>query len=50
MRSMDERQELQAKIARYRRSLRAVFDPDVLRRLEQMIEAAKKRLDEVERV
>ena len=50
LRMMDEAQQLQAKIARYRRSLRAVFDPDVLRRLGQMIEIAEKRLAEIERV
>ena len=49
LRVMDEVQQLQAKIARYRRSLRAVFDPDVLRRLGQMIEIAEKRLSEIER-
>ena len=47
---MDERQVLKAKIERYRRSLRAVFDPDVLQRLEQMIEVAQKRLEEVDRL
>lgn len=45
---MEETQELQAKIARYRRTMRSVFDPDVVRRLEQMIEAAQQRLAEVE--
>jgi predicted nucleic acid-binding Zn-ribbon protein len=50
LRTMDEAQQLQAKIARYRRTLRAVFDPDVLRRLGQMIEIAEKRLAEIERV
>jgi predicted nucleic acid-binding Zn-ribbon protein len=45
----EEEQELKDKIARYRRSLRAVFDPDVLRRLGQMIETAQKRLDEIGR-
>jgi hypothetical protein len=45
---MDEAQELQAKIARYRRTRRAVFHPDVLRRLGQMIEIAEKRLAEIE--
>jgi len=50
LRMMDEAQQLQAKIARYRRSLRAVFDPDVVRRLGQMIEIAEKRLAEIERV
>jgi hypothetical protein len=49
VRAMDEGQELTAKIARYRRSLRAVFDPDVLRRLGQMIETAEKRLAEIGR-
>jgi predicted nucleic acid-binding Zn-ribbon protein len=47
---MDEAQELQVKIARYRRTLRAVFDPDVLQRLGQMIKTAEKRLAELERV
>lgn len=47
---MDEAQELQVKIARYRRTLRAVFDPDVLRRLGQMIETSEKRLAEIERI
>jgi predicted nucleic acid-binding Zn-ribbon protein len=47
---MDEAQELQIRIARYRRTLRAVFDPDVLRRLGQMIETAEKRLVEIQRV
>jgi len=47
---VDETKQLQAAIARYRRTLRAVFDPDVLRRVEQMIEAAEKRLAQVERV
>jgi len=46
---MDESQQLQAKIARYRRTQRAVFDPDVLRRLGEMIDTAKKRLAEIER-
>lgn len=46
---MDEAQQLQTKIARYRRTRRAVFDPDVLRRLGQMIEMAEKRLAEIER-
>jgi hypothetical protein len=50
MNERDEKQELKANIARYQRTRRAVFDPDVLRRLEQMIEVAKKRLAEVERV
>jgi hypothetical protein len=45
---MDEVQELQAKIARYRRTRRAVFHPDVLHRLGQMIEIAEKRLAEIE--
>ena len=47
---MEEAQELHVKIARYRRTQRAVFDPDVLRRLGQMIETAEKRLAEIERV
>jgi predicted nucleic acid-binding Zn-ribbon protein len=47
--AMDEERQLQAKIARYRRTQRAVFDPDVLRRLGQMIETAEKRLAEIER-
>jgi len=47
---MDEARQLQAKIERYNRSLRAVFDPDVLRRLRQMIETAEKRLEQIERV
>ena len=46
---MDEAQQLQVKIERYRRTLRAVFDPDVLRRLGQMIETAEKRLAEIEK-
>jgi predicted nucleic acid-binding Zn-ribbon protein len=45
---VDEVQQLQAKIARYRRTRRAIFDPDVLRRLGQMIEIAEKRLAEIE--
>lgn len=49
LRAMDEVQQLEAKIARYRRTRRAVFDPDVLRRLGQMIEIAEKRLAEIER-
>jgi predicted nucleic acid-binding Zn-ribbon protein len=48
--AVDEAQQLQVKIARYRRTLRAVFDPDVLRRLGQMIDTAEKRLAEIERV
>jgi predicted nucleic acid-binding Zn-ribbon protein len=47
---VDEAQQLQVKIARYRRTLRAVSDPDVLRRLGQMIDTAEKRLAEIERV
>ena len=47
---MDEAQQLQVNIARYRRTLRAVFDPDVLWRLRQMIEIAEKRLADIERV
>jgi hypothetical protein len=47
---VDEAQQLQVKFARYRRTLRAVFDPDVLRRLGQMIDTAEKRLAEIERV
>lgn len=47
---MDEAQELHVKLARYRRTRRAVFDPDILRRLAQMIETAEKRLAEIERV
>jgi hypothetical protein len=47
---MDEAQQLRAEIARYRRSLRAVFDPDVVQHLRQMIEAAEKRLEEIEHV
>ena len=47
---MDEARQLPANIVRYRRTLRAVFDPDVLRRLRQMIEIAEKRLADIERV
>ena len=47
---MGEAQQLRANIARYRRTLRAVFDPDILRRVGQMIEIAEKRLGEIERV
>jgi len=50
LRPVDEAQQLQVKIARYRRTQRAVFDPDVLRRLGQMIDTAEKRLAEIERV
>jgi hypothetical protein len=47
---MDEAQQLRVDIARYRRSQKAVFHPDILRRLEQMIEIAEKRLAEIQRI
>ena len=48
--SLDEAHQLQANIARYRRTLGAFFDPDVVWRLRQMIEIAEKRLADIERV
>jgi hypothetical protein len=39
---------LRADIARYRRSLLAVNDPDATMKLEQMIKDAQARLDAVE--
>lgn len=47
---MKEDERLRADIARYRRTLRIIFDPDVARRIEEMIKLAEDRLREIERV
>ena len=40
---------LHKNIARYRRSIMAINDPDTLKKLEQMIKEAQARLDIIER-
>jgi hypothetical protein len=47
---MEEERQLRADIAGYRRTLRIVFDPDVKRRIEEMIKMAEDRLREIERL
>jgi hypothetical protein len=47
---MEEAERLRVNIARYRRTLRIVFDPQVVRRVEEMITAAEDRLGEIERL
>jgi hypothetical protein len=48
--AMEEERQLRADIAGYRRTLRIVFDPDVKRRIEEMIKMAEDRLREIERL
>jgi hypothetical protein len=47
---MEEERRLRADIARYRRTLRIIFDPEVTRRIEEMIKTAEDRLREIERL
>jgi hypothetical protein len=46
---MDEAEKLRIDIARYRRTLRIVFDPEAVRRVTEMIKVAEERLSELER-